>query len=70
VISKIIPGVIPPDPRFQGEGKEGGRKGRGWEDKKGRDWKDRGRGEGNGVREGKGKGQKKKKGRGGTFGPP
>jgi hypothetical protein len=30
VISKIFPGVIPPDPRFQGEGKEGeGREGDG-----------------------------------------
>jgi hypothetical protein len=45
VISKLFPGVISPDPRFQGEGKEGGRKGRGWEGRKGRDRKnDRGRG--------------------------
>jgi hypothetical protein len=62
VISKIFPGVIPPDPRFQGEGKEGGRKGRGWEGEKGRDRKkDRGRGEGKGdgkgVRGGGGEGK-------------
>jgi hypothetical protein len=74
VISKIFPGVIPPNPRFPGQGKGGGREGRGWEGEKGRDRKkDRGRegrweGSKRGGGEGK-EGEKKKKGRERTFGP-